>query len=844
LKKNTKTRMPNWAIGVIVTGLFCLSFVFSTSIGFIGEIELKTYDLRMKLFAPAIESDRIAIVAIDSESISKLGRWPWPRHRVATIIDKISNSGAKVIGLNILFSELEEGTGLGAVRELNETFSALKLHGTPNGQFFLSRLHEMEIELDNDAKLEDAVAIAGNVVLPFAFNMGGAIGARLPAAPGFVAGSAISAVAPSPEEMYFYPPSGSSMLYPIERLGSVALTVGHLNKFPDPRDGIDRWESLLIEYDGKYYPSFALAVAAGFLGYSGGDIRTDLRSGSGVISMGKAAVDTDDQLGILVNYYDPETSFPIYSFFDVFNDKINASAFKDKIVLIGITDLGLGDVAPTPISPIFSSVEREATVIENILTGETIVTPPWARLFALGAMIFFGLISTILLVKLSAKMGTIVCSVLGIVFIALVFYMFVGERMWVELTHPLLLLVVNYLAISSRRFWFTEKAQIAAESESDEANKLLGLTFQSKGMLEMAYEKYKTIPVDSEMKDVLYGLALNFEKKRNWTQALSVYERIDDKKFKDVKERLVRIAQYTSASGAAPVNLKGDSATILSEGAEMPTLGRYEVIRELGRGAMGVVYLGKDPKINRQVAIKTVNFDEVEEKMIDTLKQRFFREAESAGTLNHPNIMTIFDVGEEGSLAYIAMELIDGKDLDLWTKAENLLPVKDALLVVAKVADALDYAHEHGIVHRDIKPANIMVTKKREIKVTDFGIARILDASATKTGTIMGTPSYMSPEQVAGKKVDGRSDIFSLGVVLYEMLSAERPFTGDSIATIMYNITNGTATPIKEYKQGLPEFCQALIDKALSKDPEKRFQKAGEFSQAIKWCIKKYGNNL
>ncbi|MCK4739484.1 MAG: serine/threonine protein kinase, partial [Deltaproteobacteria bacterium] len=155
-----------------------------------------------------------------------------------------------------------------------------------------------------------------------------------------------------------------------------------------------------------------------------------------------------------------------------------------------------------------------------------------------------------------------------------------------------------------------------------------------------------------------------------------------------------------------------------------------------------------------------------------------------------------------------------------------------------------DFAHTHGIVHRDIKPANIMVTKKNVIKVTDFGIARIQSASQTKTGTVMGTPSYMSPEQVAGDKVDGRSDIFSLGVVLFELLTSKRPFTGESIANIMYNITNKAGTPLSDFRSDLPEFCQALVDKANARDPAKRFQTGGEFSKAIKWCIQKYGTNI
>src|SRR5258708_40021295 len=219
--------------------------------------------------------------------------------------------------------------------------------------------------------------------------------------------------------------------------------------------------------------------------------------------------------------------------------------------------------------------------------------------------------------------------------------------------------------------------------------------------------------------------------------------------------------------GTAGLRKGGADATVLVQGGGnlgATTLGRYEIVKELGKSAMGVVFLGKDPKINRMVAIKTLKFeDDIDQEDQKALKERFFREAESAGRLSHPNIVTIFDTGEDQDMCYIAMELLDGRDLKDWTPRDKLLPMRDVLELVAKVADALDYAHEQGIVHRDIKPANIMLLKNGIIKVTDFGIARITTSSRTATGTVMGTSSYMSPEQLAGKKVDGRSDLFSLG---------------------------------------------------------------------------------
>jgi serine/threonine-protein kinase len=260
---------------------------------------------------------------------------------------------------------------------------------------------------------------------------------------------------------------------------------------------------------------------------------------------------------------------------------------------------------------------------------------------------------------------------------------------------------------------------------------------------------------------------------------------------------------------------------------EKPTLGRYRIERELGQGAMGTVYLGVDPKINRQVAIKTLAYSLVEPDQLKSVKERFFREAEAAGRLNHPKIVTIYDVGEEQDLAYLAMELLDGHDLSDYCQPKQLLEPVRVIQILKQIAQALDYAHHQGVIHRDIKPANIIILSDGQIKVADFGVARVVSSSQTETGIILGTPSYMSPEQVAGKKVDGRSDLFSLGVVMYELLSGVKPFQGESMGALMYNIANCSYRPLDEVRAKLPAECQAIVAKLLQKTLTRRFKSAG-----------------
>jgi serine/threonine-protein kinase len=265
-------------------------------------------------------------------------------------------------------------------------------------------------------------------------------------------------------------------------------------------------------------------------------------------------------------------------------------------------------------------------------------------------------------------------------------------------------------------------------------------------------------------------------------------------------------------------------------------LGRYEVLGELGQGAMGVVYKAKDPLIDRVVAIKTINLSlAMEEK--EEYEGRFYQEAKAAGRLNHPNIVTIYDVGKSGDIAYIAMEFLEGRELRDILNEGTLLPVDQVLSIVAQVALGLAYAHEHDIVHRDVKPSNIMVIRDGHAKITDFGIARMASASVrTQTGMVLGSPKYMSPEQVMGKTIDQRSDVFSLGVMLYEMLTGQAPFNGENVNAIMYQTLNAVPAPPNSLNPNIPEMVNFIVAKALAKAVEDRYQNAKEFAADLRSC--------
>jgi serine/threonine protein kinase len=267
------------------------------------------------------------------------------------------------------------------------------------------------------------------------------------------------------------------------------------------------------------------------------------------------------------------------------------------------------------------------------------------------------------------------------------------------------------------------------------------------------------------------------------------------------------------------------------------TFGRYKVVGELGRGAMGAVYRAVDPLIERDVAIKTLLPHAADEADMAEVRERFIREARSAGRLNHPNIVTIFDVGEQNGVAYIAMELLEGRSLQQMLRDGAKFPYHVAAELTAQVADALDLAQQYKIVHRDVKPANIMVNGAGRAKLTDFGVARVDSSSMTQTGAALGSPKYMSPEQVLGQPIDPRSDVFSLGVVFYEMLTRKTPFERDTDTTVfsmMNRIAGEPHVPARKYDPQIPAIFDHILNRALAKKPEQRYQRAGEMAADLR----------
>ena len=843
MKKGSAFWRSDWFAGLVITVLMLVA----AAAGYTDKLESYAYDLGMKAGSKD-PGDKVAVIAIDETSIDNLGRWPWPRSNLAKMIGILHDNGAKVVGVPIFLSEAQLDPGLQYINDINEFYvSKLANSDSPDIATLGEKLGDAQDALDNDKKLSASLKTAGNVVLPIEFVLGDAQG-RPDALPDYISRNQVPAAnvvdpggsAAAKNEL---PPEAVQAVAPIQPLANNAF-VGHLSLNPDP-DGSLRHEALLVRYDNAFYPSQALMIAARSLNLGVGDIRIDLGSG---VHLGNLFIKTDPLLQMQTYYYadhGDDKAIKEDSFFDVYSGKIPPGKYKDKIVIIGPTAAGLGAAQVTPVSPNMQPAEVLAQTVSSILNENFYVTPGWAPFLRWGLFLLAAAYLIVLLPRLKAGQAALLSGGFALVLVVSHFVL-MSAGIWIQLMLPAALVVVGHVLLSTKRFLITEKAKERSEAQSADSNRMLGLALQQQGQLDMAMEKFRKCPMDDSMMDVLYNLALDYERKRQFNKAISAYQYMADYdiNFRDLKQKLARAQKLEEtvilgggSSGAANATLIMDPNS-----TEKPMLGRYQVEKELGKGAMGVVYLGRDPKINRVVAIKTMALkDEFESDELVEVKERFFREAETAGRLNHPNIVTIYDAGEEHDLAYIAMEFLKGHDLARYTKADALLPVPTVVQIVFKSALALHYAHEHQVVHRDIKPANIMYDPESgQLKITDFGIARITDSSRTKTGTVLGTPTYMSPEQVAGKKVDGRSDLYSLGVMFYQMLSGTAPFRADSMASLMYKIANDPAPNLLEQRPDLAQqlpMLAAIIDKALSKDPAARYQNGQEFAIAIKTYI-------
>jgi tRNA A-37 threonylcarbamoyl transferase component Bud32 len=493
-------------------------------------------------------------------------------------------------------------------------------------------------------------------------------------------------------------------------------------------------------------------------------------------------------------------------------DLLQASADEmlDGATVFVDNDRAIKDAAAAlPSGQLVTYTELTAAVLADVENGRMIISPSWAKAMEYLIPALFAIVAILFMPDRDRK-DIIVLTVIGV--LALLLFqalLLVGLHTRVDLGRAILMFVgVGALSV----FLIRNLKRVSKDAFKR------GSDFLVAGRLEPAFAEFRRCNPSESVSAMMYKLSLAFEEQAKPERAEAVLDwmkRTHAEQPEDVSRTQTQVAGIPQR------------------------LGRYVVEKRIGRGAMGAVYLAKDPRINRAVAIKAIPIEEeFEDEELREARLRFYREAESAGRLTHPNIITVYDAGEDKGLAYIAMEYVPGIPLRDFTDPNRLLAPKRALELAAQAAEALDYAHNQGVVHRDIKPANLLYNPKEgSLKISDFGVARLTDNNRTKTGIVLGTPMYMSPEQLGAEKLTGSSDLFSLGVTLYELLVGEVPFKAMNIALLMTKITSEDAPPVSSQRSGIPPSVDTVLAKAMAKNPNSRFSCGAEMATALRNCV-------
>jgi serine/threonine-protein kinase len=738
----------------------------------------------------------VVIVGIDDRSIDDLGKWPWPRDLLAGLVFGVSRGCPKVIGLDLFLPEQVEEDTSGRTEIL---------------------VHEL--------------AMAGNVVLPIYFNFS-EVGIAPEPAPSPILRSAIG----SEQNLQKGVSSiacARQIFVPDPSLVDAAFGFGHINIDYD-KDGLVRSEPLLVNYDGHLYASLGLQLASMYL--TGKPARTEPR-GDKHLKVDKLDVPTLRGQRMLLNYQGPNLSFERIPAREILEGRFDPAVFKNKVVLIGLTSAVSKTWVDIPAFGKINEVERIATVTENIIHRNFLRR--FSSFGSLLIMIIIGIFCALVLPNVSLTYRFVILTVFLFVIFNLSYILFSSFGILTKPVYPILELLFFMIAAptikpkeAKEKETESSTLRIIGEEESDElaaVDQVEKESHQQRSPQPDQMDKMKA--VDEETDHIIV--------KEKGLKEKKVEEPESSKPEADMhKERTVLLPD----SPSPPVPPDENHTPTPSTGVQsVSQFGRYKIIETIGRGGMGTVYKGVDPILDRPVALKTIRLDfALSPSEIKELKERLIREAKAAGKLSHPNIVTIYDVGEQEGLYYIAMEYLSGYTLDEFVKKKGELNYRIVAKIIIQTCEAISYAHNHGIVHRDIKPANIMLLDDFHVKVMDFGIAHLDTTSLTQSNVALGTPHYISPEQIEGKPADKRSDIFSLGVVIYELLTKKKPFSSENISTLMYRILNHNPPSPSSINDKTPLVLDHVVRKAMTKKPEDRYQDAEEINKVLREFVSSF----
>lgn len=817
------SKYTSYVLFLLISILVVILYV--NNFGPLLSVQQTVTDLLVTMTTSDGERSNVVLVTIDGRAQDEYGAWPWNRDLIADLLAATASGEPKVVVADFDLSEdaFQDSAGYTGVLsgQLSWMKNVILTYDIALATYRSSKtnnprhLFNYSLAVDNPLGLmdEDASLQVRKVFLP------------------------------------------------AEKLLDKDPLLGFKYIMPDD-DRVIRHQPLVMNYEGYYYPSTSLLAATVFLGVSIDDVR--VVEGKQIEIAGHGVIPINRSSASYIRPY-PADAFRQISAADVLGDGFDFNWIKNKVVLVTLDDPSITETFRTPMDDATPKFLITAGVIDNIISQNVLKLQDGRTglhlllLFLLGALCAFILPQVSLLHRIVILVGGLM--ILGnINYFMISSFNLAPTTIFIGLELILFMFAAAILeagflkgapdAVSDKR---TRKSkakvdqpfstaavpvrQIAASSNDPENQETAVLSVDKK--LSPAVSDHQAIDIDTPVDETsvtpVGGQSVQELQERTIdADAPLVANAAAEPEI--ISPQPVAADVDTFADDAAPPPITDTPPTGIQAPGELKNLGRYQITGILGKGAMGTVYRGVDPAINRPVALKTIRLDFVSgdpDEMAE-LKERLHREAQSAGKLSHPNIVTIYDVGSEGHLQYIAMEYLEGRTLEDMIKKKTKFNYRIIANIIMQICSALEYAHKQGIVHRDIKPANIMITKDYQAKVMDYGIARVESSSMTKTGIAMGTPNYMSPEQLKGQTSDQRADLFSLGVVMYELLLGRRPFKGENITSLIYSILHQDPQKPSNINPQIPLLFDRIIDRALKKNVDERYQNAGEIMYDLK----------
>ncbi len=825
-----------------------VAILYVNDFGPLNSVQRNINDNLLSMTASEDQIPNVVLISIDGMSQEKYGTWPWNHDLLADLTAAIASGEPKVIVLDCEIRENAEQEKSGKTQVLADQLGWMDNIVLPYdialATFRSSKTSNPDHLFDYSLTIDNKLGV---------MNEESSLLAR-------------------------------KVFLPADKILNAEPFLGFNYIMPD-EDRVLRHQPMAVNYDGYYYPSLPLMAATVFL-----SVPPDMVK---VVEGETVAIGNDIQVPInqhsdfFIKFY-KDNPFPKYSAGQVLGDGFNFANLKGKAVIVSIEDFTYTEYFQTPVSEETPKHLITASVISNIINQDFIVLGFRSTLLNLLVLLLLGGLCAFIMPQIQMLYRFVSLGIGLFILVNISYFLISSFDTIVELVYIALELVLFMIAaplLESSLVLGDQAENIKKKKEKDKFKKQLVKNKAADDAAIAHVREIKTSTSDPENVSTVAvdehpSNSMKFSRTKSdaGNMASTGAGKVDDHQALDLDDEIPKSSKTKSkfspstiigspkkaevsgtsdSSNSEPEIIKPETMADVDSGdvagvsdkddfemglddsdrgfnaSPIPTdlkkLGRYQISGILGRGAMGQVYKGIDPAINRPVAMKTIRLDFVSDPAEMTeLKERLHREAHAAGKLSHPNIVTIYDVGSEGDLQYIAMEYLEGRTLESMIKRKVKFNYRIIAQIIVQICAALDYAHQQGIVHRDIKPANIMILSDYRVKVMDFGIARVDSNSMTKTGIAMGTPNYISPEQLKGQNVDSRADLFSLGVVMYELLLGKRPFKGENITSLIYSIINSEPEKPSHINPQVPLMFDHVIGRALKKKPTERYQRATE----------------